>query len=209
MQGLLRSLLAAGSLAGGMPGRPAPASRRGPRRSEVVTFRIRVDLKGTRPPLWRRLELASDLFLDQVHDVIQIAFGWTDSHLHGFWSGPGFYGAQTERYLCPFDVAEGETGVPEGEVRLDEVLTDPGDKLYYTYDYGDDWQHVIALTTPVREQTGSPEPARPLDGEQADRPFSFAADHINVVVFRKPRPAKPRSVDTRGSSGVDAARRVA
>jgi hypothetical protein len=128
-----------------MPGRPAPSSRRWPRWSEVVTFRIRVDLKGTRPPLWRRFELASDLFLDQVHDIIQIAFGWTDSHLHGFSSGPGFYGAQTERYLCPFDVAEGETGVPEGEVRLDEVLSDPGDKLYYTYDYGDDWQHVIAL----------------------------------------------------------------
>jgi hypothetical protein len=145
LQGLLRSLLAAGSLAGGMPDCPVPLSRRGPYRSEVVTYRVRVDLKGTKPPLWRRLELASDLFLDQVHDIIQIAFGWTDSHLHGFGSGPEFYGAQTEHYLCPFDVADGETGVPEGEVRLDEVLTDPGDKLYYVYDYGDDWQHVIAL----------------------------------------------------------------
>ncbi len=62
--------------------RAAPPSRRRPRRSGVMTYRVRVDLKDTRPPLWRRLELSSDLFLDEVHRVIQRAFGWTDSHLH-------------------------------------------------------------------------------------------------------------------------------
>jgi hypothetical protein len=34
--------------------------------------------------LWRRLELASGLFLDEVHEILQVAFGWTDSHLHQF-----------------------------------------------------------------------------------------------------------------------------
>ncbi|MGH3276783.1 MAG: IS1096 element passenger TnpR family protein, partial [Streptosporangiaceae bacterium] len=60
----------------------APPSRRGPRRPDVVTYRVRADLQETRPPLWRRLEVASDLSLDQVHDVMKAAFGWTDSHLH-------------------------------------------------------------------------------------------------------------------------------
>jgi hypothetical protein len=36
-----------------------PPSRRRPRRSDAVTYRVRVDLSGTKPPLWRRLELAS------------------------------------------------------------------------------------------------------------------------------------------------------
>ena len=93
-------------------------------------YRVRVDLDGTRPPLWRRLELASDLFLDQVHEVIQVAFGWTDSHLHQFGSGPGRYGPETEHYLCPFQVEDGETGIAEEDVRLDEVLADAGDKLF-------------------------------------------------------------------------------
>jgi len=140
--------------------RPAPPSRRGPRRREVVTYRVRVGLKGTRPPLWRRLELASDLFLDQVHDIIQIALGWTDSHLHGFASGPDFHAAETERYLCPFDAAEGETGIPEGKVRLDEVLAKPDDKLLYDYDYDYDydygWEHVIALETAQPRASGVP-----------------------------------------------------
>ena len=125
--------------------RPAPPSRRRPRRSEVVAYRVRIDLNRTRPPLWRRLELASDLFLDQVHEVIQVAFGWTDSHLHQFGSGPGHYGPETEHYLCSFQVEDGETGIPEEDVRLDEVLADVGDKLFYDYDFGDDWQHTIKL----------------------------------------------------------------
>jgi Plasmid pRiA4b ORF-3-like protein len=100
-----------------------------------VTYRVRADLSETRPPLWRRLELASDLYLDQVHAVLQAAFGWTDSHLHRFASGPGMYSRDAEQYLCPFDVEEGEPGVPEGEVRLDEVLSKVGDRLYYAYDF--------------------------------------------------------------------------
>jgi Plasmid pRiA4b ORF-3-like protein len=44
-------------------------------------------------------------------------------------------------------VDEGNTGIPEEQVRLDEVLADPGDKLYYEYDFGDGWEHVLKLET--------------------------------------------------------------
>jgi Plasmid pRiA4b ORF-3-like protein len=145
LQGVLRELMAAAAPDQGLSARAAPPSRRRPRRPGVVTYRVRVDLEGARPPLWRRLELSSDLMLDEVHLVIQEAFGWTDSHLHQFGSGPDPYSPETELYLCPFQVDEGETGIPEEQVRLDEVLADAGDKLYYTYDFGDDWQHVIKL----------------------------------------------------------------
>lgn len=92
-----------------------------------MTYRVRADLTGTRPPLWHRLELSSDLFLDRVHDIMQEAFGWTDTHLHQFASDPAPYTPESESYLCPFDVREGEDGVPEEKVRLDEVLCDVGD----------------------------------------------------------------------------------
>ena len=124
---------------------PQPPSRRRPRRDDVVTYRVRVDLTGTKPPLWRRLELPSDMFLDELHEVVQTAFGWTDSHLHEFASGKDYYHAATEHYLCPFSVDDGEIGVPEEDVRLDEVLAESGDKLFYLYDFGDDWMHVIKL----------------------------------------------------------------
>lgn len=132
----------------------APPSRRRPRRQDAVTLRVRVDLAGTKPPVWRRLELVSDLFLDELHEILQTTFGWTDSHLHQFGCGPQYYSSETEYYLCPFSVDEGEQGVPEDQVRLDEVLVDVGDKLYYAYDFGDDWQHVIRLEAVMaREET--------------------------------------------------------
>lgn len=153
---VLGRLLAARTPLAELFARTPPPSRRRPRRAEVVTYRVRINLKGTKPPLWRRLELASDLFLDQIHEIIQAAFGWTGSHLHHFGSGPSHYGPETEHYLCPFQVEEGETGIPEEDVRLDEVLTDPGDRIFYDYDFGDDWQHVIKLEAVVpRGDSGS------------------------------------------------------
>ncbi|MGH8827206.1 MAG: plasmid pRiA4b ORF-3 family protein [Jiangellaceae bacterium] len=110
-----------------------------------MTYRIRADLQDAEPPIWRLVQLRSDLFLNEVHDVIQVAFGWTDSHLHGFASGGGFFDRDTHRYLCPFDVDEGEVGVPEQQVRLDEVLVDVGEHLCYVYDYGDNWTLTISL----------------------------------------------------------------
>lgn len=142
-----------------------PASRRRPRRPDVVTFRVRVDLKGTRPPLWRRLELSSDLLLNEVHQAIQEAFGWTDSHLHQFASGPDPHSQETEFYLCPFQIDEGDIGIPEEQVRLDEVLADPGDKLYYDYDFGDGWHHVIRLEA-VSARTALEPRARCTDGRR-------------------------------------------
>ena len=145
MQNVLQRLLATQAPLADPWEQAPPPSRRRPRRADVVTYRLRIDLRATRPPLWRRLELASDLFLDQVHEIIQVAFGWTDSHLHEFSSGPAHHSPETEHYLCPFQVEEHDNGIPEEEVRLDEVLVDAGDKLFYDYDFGDDWQHIIKL----------------------------------------------------------------
>jgi hypothetical protein len=54
---------------------------------EVSGFRVRLDLHGAKPPVWRRLDLPGDLTLPRVHDAIQAAMGWTDSHLHRFRTG--------------------------------------------------------------------------------------------------------------------------
>jgi Plasmid pRiA4b ORF-3-like protein len=156
MKDVLQRLLAAPNALNCPLERPPPRSRRQLRRDGAVTYRVRVDLNGTKPPLWRRLELASDLFLDQVHEIMQAAFGWTDSHLHQFGSGAGRCDPGTEHYLCPFQVEEGDPGVPEEDVRLDEVLTEPGDKLSYEYDFGDGWQHTITLEAILPRPSSGP-----------------------------------------------------
>jgi hypothetical protein len=56
-------------------------SPRHPWRPDVMTYYVQVDLLVTAPPVWRRLEVASDVFLGDAHEIIQMAFGWTDSQL--------------------------------------------------------------------------------------------------------------------------------
>ena len=67
--------------------RAVPESRRRPRREETVTYRVRVTLEEVEPAVWRLIEVPSDLTLDRLHDVLQVAMGWTNSHLHQFASG--------------------------------------------------------------------------------------------------------------------------
>lgn len=113
---------------------PTPAKVRG--------FRVRLDLHGAKPPVWRRLDVPSDLTLPQAHDVIQAAMGWTDSHLHRFRTASD---ARSPYFVTRFDVEEGEDGLLEDGVRLDQLLAAEGDSLWYEYDFGDGWDHVLKV----------------------------------------------------------------
>nr|WP_246211005.1 plasmid pRiA4b ORF-3 family protein [Phytoactinopolyspora alkaliphila] len=194
MQDALRRALAAEGGAAFPAGRTAPPSRRHARRPDVVTYRLKVHLAGTEPPLWRSLDVASDLRLDDLHGVIQVAFGWTDSHLHRFASGPDYSSAETEYYLCPFEVEEGEVGIPEEEVRLDEVLVDVGDELLYLYDFGDDWNHVVTLEA-VRERPADARRAVCVAGERPGPAEDCGGVHGYELFVDANNPEDPRSAD--------------
>jgi hypothetical protein len=163
----------------------------------VVTYRLRVKLNETDPPMWRRLEVASNLNLAELHDVLQVAFGWTDSHLHGFVGGPDFYHGEGERYLCPFDEEEdNDDGVPEAQVRLDEVLAEPGDTLSYAYDYGDNWQKLITLEAVLPRDEDAPR-AVCTDGERDGPAEDCGGVHCYELIAAATDPARPDHVAAR------------
>ena len=145
-----------------------PESRRRPRRDDVVTYRVRVELTGAEPPVWRRFDIASNLFLDRVHDVLQVVMGWDDYHLHQFASGDEVHHPQAENYVMPSAFDEDVVGIDERRVRLDEVLVEPGDRLYYEYDFGDSWSHTLDLEAVL--DRAPDDPARCLDGAWAGPP---------------------------------------
>lgn len=116
-----------------------------PRRDEPAIYRLRVDLDDVRPPIWRRLDLPSDLSLDRLHLVLQAAMGWWDSHLHAFRMASTVPGREIAPFLTTYDLEEGDEGIAERDVRLDEVLNTPGQMLRYEYDFGDGWQHTLQL----------------------------------------------------------------
>ena len=108
-------------------------------------FTVRVDLDDLKPPIWRRLAVAGDVTLSELHGVLQTAMGWTDSHLHHFLMGPGKRDRRREYFVEPFAESEGDEGIVERDVRLDQVVAEPGHRLYYEYDFGDGWEHTITV----------------------------------------------------------------
>lgn len=144
--------------------------RRRPRRDVPVTLRVRVDLDGAAPPIWRRFDLRSDLTLDLVHEVLQAGYGWHGGHLHRFAIGESVFADDAEKFLCAWEVEDGaDEGVVETAVRLDETLVEVGDQLRYCYDYGDAWVLVLTLEA-VLPADGETPHALCLDGERAAPP---------------------------------------
>ena len=55
--------------------------------------RAEVHILGIEPKITRTIDLPMGLNFAQIHEVLQVAFGWTDSHLHQFNIGGIIYGA--------------------------------------------------------------------------------------------------------------------
>src|SRR4026208_831786 len=45
---------------------------------------LKLTLRGTKPPVWRRLLVPGETTLGDLHRAIQAAMGWEDDHLHTF-----------------------------------------------------------------------------------------------------------------------------
>lgn len=125
----------------------------------VPVYQLRVALRGTKPPIWRRLEVPADISLADLHWVIQIAFDWHDLHLHVFETPYGEFGTE-----------DSELGHrPEASVTLEQVAPQVRSKLRYTYDFGDDWQHDI-LVEKVLDRDPAGEYPRCTGGRRAAPP---------------------------------------
>jgi hypothetical protein len=102
-----------------------------------AVYQIKVTLHGAKPPIWRRLRLPAATTLAQLHQVIQVAFGWEDAHLHAFEVGG-------RRYSRP-DFELWDEAADEGKARLQDLAPPPGARLRYTYDFGDSWEHDVLV----------------------------------------------------------------
>lgn len=107
-------------------------------------MRLYIDLADAVPRISREVMVPSGLTMDLVHEVIVAAMGWQDYHLHAFIQG-GVDDPLAPRLLTEADVAEGEEGLLESEVRLYQVLRANGDEVGHEYDFGDGWRHVVRL----------------------------------------------------------------
>jgi hypothetical protein len=105
---------------------------------------LKVSLSGSRPPIWRRIRLPVTATLSDLHEAVQVLYGWDGDHLHVFRGGK-------KQYSDPLMNLE-ETA-DEDAVRVRDVLA-PGGQIRYTYDLGASWEHDIALEKMVARDPG-------------------------------------------------------
>lgn len=128
-------------------------------------YQMKVTLVGTDPPIWRRLLVPADLTLEQLHDVLQLAMGWEDCHMHEFRMGQQRFGKPN-----PMEQAfDGPRTASERTARLFSVLGRAGAKALYTYDFGDSWEHQIVVEKHLAPEPGRAYPAC-LAGERHGPP---------------------------------------
>jgi hypothetical protein len=120
------------------------AARRITARTRI--FQLKVQLREVSPPVWRRVLVPGEMSLAELHEVVQVAMGWTDSHLHEFEIGGARYGVPDPDWGFD-DVAD------ESRVKLWQVAVE-GSRLRYAYDFGDGWQHDVIVEKVLGRQLG-------------------------------------------------------
>lgn len=142
---------------------PVKRSGKGGKRGDQI-YQLKITLKDIKPPIWRRLQVA-DCTLRDLHEVIQIAMGWTDSHLHQFIVRGDYYGPQ-----APDDFGFGtDMDVEDEDVALLSQILRSTKKFRYEYDFGDGWQHEMLLEKVVQREPKAQYP-RCVDGKRCCPP---------------------------------------
>lgn len=124
-------------------------------------YQLKITLDDVKPAIWRRVVVPADLSLAALHDVVQIAMGWTNSHLHAFEIGGHRFGRPD--YMDGFDDMLDERRHVLGQ------LVGPRQRFAYEYDFGDGWQHQIVVEKEVAAADDSPR-VRCVDGARACPP---------------------------------------
>lgn len=111
---------------------------------EERAVQLKISLKNSSPPIWRRVLVNSSISFLELHYTIQIAMGWGNFHLYEFKIGNYRIGIIDEDFDDP------ESGdfeiIDANAITLDEVLSKAEVKSFsYIYDFGDGWMHSIVV----------------------------------------------------------------
>ena len=121
--------------------------------TDVPIFQFKVTLDDSKPPIWRRILVRSDITLGELHNVIQaVMMGWADYHLHQFIVGETYYGEPHPDYEGFVEMRD------ESRVHLNQIVTGEKFKFRYEYDFGDSWLHNLLVEKILPPEPGQPYP---------------------------------------------------
>ncbi|HEX4377471.1 MAG TPA: plasmid pRiA4b ORF-3 family protein [Steroidobacteraceae bacterium] len=143
-----------------------------------ASYILRVELLDIEPLIWRRLRVPRSIAFPRLHEILQLALGWQDSHLYEFRAEELVIG------MKDIDDADEREGVQdENEWRLRELLDTGVTEFECLYDFGDGWRHRIVVEPATRGGKSGPSPLC-LAGENACPPENVGGPHRYVTFLR-------------------------
>ena len=145
-------------------------------------YQLKITIDDITPPIWRLISVPETFSLNKLHHIIQISFGWTNSHLYMF-------GEYENKIGDPILWDDGETETLwDKKIKIRDVLQKIGDKLKYEYDMGDGWEHTVVLEK--IEDRGS-KTGKCLDGARNAPPEDCGGiDGYNELIHHRCHPEK-------------------
>jgi len=105
-------------------------------------YQLKIVLHGSRPSIWRTLQVPGNANLGWLHAVLQTATGWTNSHLHHFLTNEARYSDPRYNDEMGFGTVPDQD---ENKTMLSQIAPKAGTKFIYEYDFGDSWIHEITI----------------------------------------------------------------
>ncbi len=136
----------------------------GTRKSQSL-YQINITLADSKPPIWRRLLVHSNIRLNVFHDAIQYSMGWLNCHLHQFEKDRILYGVNDDDFGSDFGLEIED----EKKFKLSDMLQEEKDTMIYEYDFGDGWRHIILLEK-ILPFDASPELVKCIKGKRSCPP---------------------------------------
>ncbi len=135
--------------------------------SAMPACQLKITLDLIKPAIWRRLSVPGNANLGWLHAAIQLAMGWTNSHLHQFEAGGRLF-SDPHVHFAEF---EGDPEIlDEAKFSLLDVAPNEKDILHYEYDFGDSWQHTIVVEKILPPEPDAATVAVCLAGKRASPP---------------------------------------
>ncbi|MGV8826650.1 plasmid pRiA4b ORF-3 family protein [Methylibium petroleiphilum] len=102
-------------------------------------YQLCLELLFIQPIIWRTILVPETMTLPKLDRVIQAAMGWYNSHLHAWRIDGRRYGVPDPEWNMPGELLD------ERKFTVGSVLGDHIDEFVYDYDFGDSWEHRVAV----------------------------------------------------------------
>jgi hypothetical protein len=138
-------------------------------------YQLKVALRGISPLIWRRLLVRADTSLAELHHILQLVMGWTNTHLHRFLIHGKAYGVA-------YDSGRGFDGDPK-QIMVAGFRFRLRERFLYEYDFGDHWQHDIRVEHIVAADPKRTYPVC-LGGKRAAPPEDCGGAEVYLAQWR-------------------------